>query len=83
MIHKGSVIARMLLGGLILILGLVLILDKNRVWSLFEIFYAMLGIQAQQSRFWGMFVSTIGLALFALGVFVMWVAWRRWRGDQA
>lgn len=83
MVQKGGVIARMLLGGLIVILGLVLILDKDWVWSLFEIFYGMLGIQAQQSRFWGMFVSTIGLALFALGVFVMWSAWRRWRGDKA
>ena len=47
MVHKRSLIAGLLLGLLILALGLALIFSKGWVWSLFEIFYGLLGIEAQ------------------------------------
>ncbi len=83
MIHKRSVVAGLLFGGLIVAFGLLLIFAKDLVWSWFEFFYSMLGIQAERSRFWGMFISTIGLAIFGLGAFLMFTVWKRWRIDRS
>ena len=79
MVDKRSVAAGLLFGALILAFGLLLIFAKDWAWAGFEIFYRMLGIQAQRSRFWGMFISTIGLGISVIGVYLMLVVWRRWR----
>ncbi|NCF69544.1 MAG: hypothetical protein GWP61_26635 [Chloroflexi bacterium] len=82
MVHKRSVIAGILLGLLILAFGLALIFAKDWVWSLFEIFYSMLGIQAERGPYWGMFITTIGLGVSAIGLFTIWTVWRRWRNGK-
>lgn len=79
MVHKRSVIAGIVFGGVILAVGLALIFSKDWVWSLFEAFYSMLGIQAQRTRLWEMFITTIGLGMAAFGLFTMWAVWQRWR----
>ena len=79
MVHKRSLIARLLLGLLILAFGLALIFSKAWVWSLFETFYSILGIQAQRTPYWEMFITTIGLGVAAIGLFTMGSVWRRWR----
>ncbi len=79
MIHKRSVIAGFIFGGLILAFGLALILSKDWVWSLFEAFYSMLGIQAQRTNLWAMFITTVGLAFAAFGLFTLFAVWQRWR----
>ncbi len=81
MIKKRSLIAGLLLGLLILAFGLVLIFAKDWVWSLFETFYSILGIQAQRAPMWEMFISTIGLGVAAIGLFTIWSVWRRWRNS--
>lgn len=79
MIHRRSVIAGFILGGLILALGLAMIISKDWVWSLFELLYGMLGIQAERRRLWEMFITTIGLGVSAVGIFTIWAVWKRWR----
>jgi len=81
MVHKRSLIAGLLLGLLILVLGLALIFSKGWVWSLFEVFYGLLGIEAQPTPMWGMFITTIGLGVAAIGLFTMGSVWRRWRNE--
>ena len=49
MVKKRSVIAGFVTGGIILALGLALIFSKDWVWSLFESFYSMLGIQGNRT----------------------------------
>ena len=79
MVHRRSVIAGIIFGGLILAGGLALIFSKDWVWWLFEAFYSMLGIQAQRTRLWEMFITTIGLGFVAFGLFTIWAVWQRWR----
>jgi hypothetical protein len=81
MLDKGSVIAGLVGGGFILAFGLALILTKGWVWSLFGAFYGLLGIQAERTRMWEMFITTIGLGVAALGLFLMWAGWMRRRND--
>jgi hypothetical protein len=79
MVHKRSVIAGILLGLLILAFGLALIFAKDWVWSLFELFYGLLGIQSEPTQMWEMFITTIGLGVSAVGLFTIWTMWKRWR----
>ncbi|MDX1416584.1 MAG: hypothetical protein R3293_20455, partial [Candidatus Promineifilaceae bacterium] len=72
MAHKHSVVAGSIIGLLVLIFGLILIMAQGWVWTWFESFYSLLGIQAGQSRFWSMFISTLGLAVVAVGLFLLW-----------
>ena len=82
MIQKRSVVAGFVVGGLILAFGLAMILSKDWVWSLFETLYIMLGIEAQRTNLWQMFITTIGLGIAALGLFIIWAVWQRWRLDK-
>ena len=79
MVHKRSVVAGFFAGGIILALGLALIFSKDWAWSLFETFYSMLGIQAQRRRLLEMFITTIGLGISVVGVYLILSAWQRWR----
>ena len=79
MIHKRSVIAGFAAGGIILAFGLALIFSRDWAWSLFEAFYSMLGIQAQRRRLLEMFITTIGLGISAVGVYLILSVWQRWR----
>ena len=82
MVQKRSLIAGLFIGGVVLIFGLFLMFAQDWVWSWFEFFYSMVGIQAQQSRFWSMFISTIGLAFAVVGTFQILAVWRRWRSGR-
>lgn len=82
MVDKRSVIAGFLAGGIVVALGLALIFSKYWVWSLFEAFYSMLGIQAERTRLWEMFITTIGLGVLAIGFFMSLAVWRRWRDGR-
>ena len=82
MIHKRSVVAGFILGGVILAFGLALIFSKDWVWALFEAFYGMLGIQSDRTRLWEMFITTIGLGVSAIGLFTIWAVWQRWRNGR-
>ena len=82
MVHKRSLIAGFLAGGIVLALGLALILSKDWVWSLFEAFYRLLGIQAERTRLWEMFITTIGLGVLAIGFMTILAVWRRWQNGR-
>ena len=82
MIHKRSVVAGFILGGVILAFGLALIFSKDWAWSMFEAFYSMLGIEAGRTRLWEMFITTIGLGVSAIGLFTIWAVWQRWRNGR-
>ncbi|MFN2143683.1 MAG: hypothetical protein ACK2U5_24615 [Candidatus Promineifilaceae bacterium] len=79
MLDKRSVIAGMIGGGIVLGFGLALIFAKDWAWSLFVALYSMLGIQAEQTRLWEMFITTIGLGVSAVGFSLIWSVWKRRR----
>ncbi|MFN2105830.1 MAG: hypothetical protein ACK2U5_19480 [Candidatus Promineifilaceae bacterium] len=79
MIQKRSAIAGFVVGGLILAFGLAMILSKDWVWSLFETLYSMLGIEAQRTNLWQMFITTIGLGFAAIGLYIILGMWKRWQ----
>jgi hypothetical protein len=81
MLDKRSVLGGLAAGSLFLAFGLVLICAKDWVWSLFLAFYSLLGIQAQRTRMWEMFITTIGLGLVALGFYLYMFIWMRGRND--
>lgn len=67
-----------ILGGILaLAAGLYLILAKEGLWMFTEAFYALLGVVGSRSRMWDLFTTTIGLGLAAVGVYGIWVGWRR------
>ena len=82
MVRKRSVIAGFLTGGIILALGLALIFFKEWAWSLFEIFYSMLGIQGNRTRLWEMFITTVGLGVLTIGFFILLGVYRNWQAGR-
>ena len=82
MVGKRSEIAGFIAGGAILSLGLALIFAKDWVWSLFESLYAVLGIHAERTRLWEMFITTIGLGVLIVGLYALGAAWQRRRLDN-
>jgi hypothetical protein len=81
MVEKGSAFAGFLAGGLILALGVAMIVSKDWVWSLFEALYGTLGIEAQRTHLWQMFITTIGLFVSATGFAIIWSARQRRAGQ--
>lgn len=79
MIQQRSIALGLLAGGTILATGLALIFSKEWAWSLFEGLYSVLGIQGQRTRLWEMFVTTIGLFVLAIGLYILFAVWQRWR----
>jgi hypothetical protein len=81
MIQKRSVVLGILVGLIIVAGGLVLILAKEWLWSLFTLAYGLLGIQAQRTRMWELFTTTIGLGVAAAGLVVVWAVVMRVRNE--
>jgi hypothetical protein len=78
---KRSELGGLAAGSLVLALGLAMIFAKDWVWSLFLAFYSLLGIQTERTRMWEMFITTIGLGIAALGLYVILIIWIRRRND--
>ena len=81
MIQTRSIVLGVLFALAIMGAGLVLIFAKDWVWSLFDLFYSMLGIQGERTRMWEMFITTIGLFIAASGLFVLWAVIMRVRNE--
>ena len=81
MIQTRSIVLGILFALLVTGCGLALILAKDWLWSLFELLYSMLGIEAQRTRMWAMFTTAVGLGIAACGLFVLWAVVMRVRNE--
>jgi NADH:ubiquinone oxidoreductase subunit 6 (subunit J) len=81
MIQTRSIVFGVLFALAIVGAGLVLIFAKDWVWSLFDLFYSMLGIQGERTRMWEMFITTCGVMIAAFGLFVLGAVIMRVRNE--
>ena len=60
-------------------LGIFLIAAKSALWSITQDLYALIEVQADRTRLWELFTTTLGLGLVGLGIALIIGAWSRFR----